>query len=100
MTTPTPSFRVVRRAFGLLLATCLALVSAAQTAPQKFTFDVPAGDAKPMLRQFATQAKREIVFAVESVDRIRTNAVKGEMTPQAAIDQMLAKTGLVAAQDN
>jgi hypothetical protein len=82
------------------LACSFALLSfAAQAAESKVSFDVPGGEAKPMLRQFAAQAKREIVFAIESVDRIRTNAVKGEMTAQEAINQMLANTGLVAAQD-
>ena len=52
-----------------------------------------------MLREFAAQAKREIVFAVESVDGIRTRAVRGEMTAQMAIEQMLANTGLVAGHD-
>ncbi len=52
-----------------------------------------------MLRQFATQAKREIVFPVGSVEGVTTNAVQGEMTPKEAVDRMLAGTPLVASVD-
>lgn len=95
----------LRRALRLSLPACCLLAFAfspparAQTVEPKYSFDVPAGDAKPMLRQFAAQARREIVIAVEAVDGVRTHAVKGEMTAPAAVEQMLANTGLVATQD-
>ena len=73
--------------------------SAQNTDSQKKNFDIPAGDARPMLKLFAAQAGREIVFLVESVDGVKTNAVKGEMTAREAIDGMLAGTSLVAALD-
>ena len=92
--------RASRCTLVILVTRCLALFSsAAEVSESKYSFDVPSGEAKPMLRQFAAQAKREIIFAIESVERVRTNAVKGEMTAQAAINQMLTNTGLVAAQD-
>jgi iron complex outermembrane receptor protein len=96
------AFVGAHRALLTLASICclLAVPSAhAQTVEPKYSFDVPAGEAKPMLRQFAAQAKREIVIAVEAVDGVRTKAVKGEMTARAAVDQMLADTGLVATQD-
>lgn len=91
----------IRTALSLLVALVILCVPGfAQTkAEPKFSFDVPAGEAKPMLRQFATQAKREIVFPVQAVEGIKTNPVKGEMTAQEAVDQMLANTGLVASRD-
>jgi iron complex outermembrane receptor protein len=93
-----------RRALLAMSAHCLLALFAvssvsAQAVEPKYSFDVPAGDAKPMLRQFAAQAKREIVIAVEAVDGVRTHAVKGEMTAAEAVGQMLANTGLVATQD-
>lgn len=95
-----PASQAAHRMLAVLMACWLALFApAAQADEPRYFFDIPSGDAKPMLREFATQAKREIVFAIESVDRIRTRAVKGEMTAQAAIDQMLANTGLVAGHD-
>jgi outer membrane receptor protein involved in Fe transport len=65
----------------------------------RITFDLPAGDARPMLRQFAVQAKREILFPVGPVDGVKTNAVRGELTPQEAVERMLAGTELVATAD-
>lgn len=95
-----PAGQAARRLLAVLVTGWLALfASAAETGEPRYAFDVPSGDAKPMLREFAAQAKREIVFAIESVDRIRTRAVKGEMTAQEAIDRMLVNTGLVAGQD-
>jgi outer membrane receptor protein involved in Fe transport len=67
--------------------------------PGTVRFDLPAGEARPMLRQFAAQSKREIIFPVGSVEGVRTNAVQGEMTPQEAVDRMLAGTALTAAND-
>ncbi len=39
------------------------------------------------------------MFPVESVDGIRTHAIKGAMTPREALDRMLAATGLTAVHD-
>ncbi len=71
----------------------------AQEAVVKRSFDVPSGDARPALRQFAQQAKQEIVFEVKDVAGITTRAVQGEMTPVEALDAMLANTGLVVSRD-
>jgi iron complex outermembrane receptor protein len=92
-----------RGAFGLrpfilgLLAAVLCLsLHAAET---KATFDVSAGVAGETLKAFARQAGREIVFSAETVGTVQTKAVRGELTPKEALDQMLADTGLVATQD-
>lgn len=63
------------------------------------SFNLPAGEAAQTLKQFAAQAGREIVFAPNAVAAIKTNQVKGELTPKEALDQMLARTELVATQD-
>lgn len=73
--------------------------TASGTTSKKLQFDLPAGEARPMLRRFANQAKRELVFPVDNVAGIATNAVHGEFTPQEAIGRMLAGTGLVASFD-
>ena len=88
-----------RRAFPALLLALLSAATAFAAEAARQAFDVPAGDARPALRQFAAQAKREIVFPVDLVGGLKTNAVKGELTPREAIDTMLAGTGLVAALD-
>jgi iron complex outermembrane receptor protein len=105
MTTKTLSYRL-RRALAPVFAVFLAFAgadrgSAAESdATARLNFDLPAGDARQMLRQFAAQAKREIVFPVELVTGITTKAVKGEFTAREAIERMLAGTGLVAALDD
>ncbi|HRJ02387.1 MAG TPA: TonB-dependent receptor [Hyphomonas sp.] len=104
---PTSRAAFARIFLAVFTACCLVCLSglvnptmaSAQVVEPRYNFDVPAGEAKAMLRQFAAQAKREIVFAVEAVEGIQTNAVKGEMTAQEAVDQLLADTGLVGAQD-
>jgi hypothetical protein len=73
--------------------------TANRAAVTKQRFDVPAGDARPMLRLFANQAGCEIMFPVDNVAGVKTNAVKGEFTIQEALAQILAETGLVASLD-
>ena len=52
------------------------------------TFDLPAGDAAQTLKQFSTQAGREIVFAPAAVSSVKTNEVKGDLEPKAALDAL------------
>ncbi len=86
----------------LLVVASLALVlpfSAQSQTVAVQAFNLPAGEAGQTLKQFAAQAQREIVFAPENVAGLTTNAVQGEFTPQAALDLMLADTGLTATRD-
>ncbi|MBK8858785.1 MAG: hypothetical protein IPN11_14225 [Opitutaceae bacterium] len=79
----------------------LALGAAAFAAePAVKTFDLPAGPAAETLKQFAAQSGREIVFSPQAVTQVTTQPVKGELTPAAALDAMLADTGLMASQDS
>lgn len=93
---PSPPF--LRRALALVFFFTAAL--AASAAETVRTFDVPAGDAAQTLKQFATQAGREIVFSPANVAGVQTRAVQGELTPRAALDQMLEGSGLVAREDS
>lgn len=85
----------------LSIASCLLALGATASAaePAVKTFDLPAGPAAETLKQFAVQSGREIVFAPQAVAKVTTSAVKGEFTPAAALDVMLAGTGLIATQD-
>jgi TonB-dependent receptor len=98
---PTDSSSSLRRPWYSLLP-AFALVCAVQALPAaeaRKPFDLPAGRATETLKQFATQAGREIVFSTDSVGTVRTRAVQGQHTPRAALDLMLADTGLVAVQE-
>ncbi|MSU48369.1 MAG: hypothetical protein EXS37_04625 [Opitutus sp.] len=93
------SRRCLMRFTLLLLLAAFSLLTLRAADEAKKTFSVPAGAAAQTLKQFAQQAGREIVFSPEVVNGVRTNAVQGDLTPRAALDAMLADTGLVATQE-
>lgn len=102
--TPTPIPALLRRTASLFAALFLAfgicIVTPSLHAEEtKHEFDIPAGEARPMLRLFSSQAKQEIVFYSKAVEGFRTNAVKGHFTSKEALNQMLMDSGLVAASD-
>lgn len=89
---------LLRRASALaFLVLLVPVVYAADAA--KVTFAVPAGEAGKTLKQFAEQAKREIMFPVQRVDTIKTNAVEGVLTVREGLDRLLAGTELRALED-
>lgn len=90
------------RPFLQLFAACLlcAVSATAFAAEAARRFDVPAGDASETLRQFAQQAGREIVYPAEAVRLHQTNAVRGELPTEVALQRLLAGTRLAAATDD
>ena len=97
----TPLRRLARLrllAAGWLFAT-LALAWAAAADPPKTRFRLPEGDAAVTLRQFSQQARTPIVYPVDAVSGVKTNAVHGDFTAREALDRMVAGTGLIASQD-
>jgi iron complex outermembrane receptor protein len=103
MTYPSLPARTSVRLFrGLLLAAFgfLALtVTAVAAESSKKTFDLPAADAAQTLKAYTDQSGEQIVYPVERVRGVKTNAVKGEFSAREALDLMLASTGLSAVQD-
>jgi hypothetical protein len=63
------------------------------------SFDLPSGDAESALRTFSVQSGRAVIAPSELLDHVRTAEVRGEFSAQAALDQMLAGTALVAIAD-
>lgn len=63
------------------------------------SFDLDADDAGLTLKQFARQAKADIVFDPESVKEVRTEEVSGMLLPGEALRRMLEGTPLVFQQD-
>lgn len=88
----------LRVALVLTLALELFVTAFAAEATRR-NFSVPAGAAAETLKQFATQAGSEIVFAPEVVGNAPTRAVNGSLTPREALDLMLVGSGLVASED-
>ncbi len=67
--------------------------------PEKKAFEVPAGEALATLKQFSAQAGGRLLYSADAVENVKTNAVKGDVTPRAALDRMLAGSGLEVTQD-
>lgn len=87
--------RLLPQALAALL--CFASIPALAADNDKIAFDVPAGNAAQTLKQFAQQAKREIVFP--SVGDIRTNAVQGTLSVREGLDRLLDGTPLTVVED-
>lgn len=62
-------------------------------------FNVPAGDATKTLKQFSRTSGVEVLYVVDGVRGVRTNAVSGRRTARAALNELLAGTGLVVVED-
>ncbi len=85
----------------LLCLSCFSWLSLSATGAENRSFDIPAGKAADTLRQFTAQtgADERLLYSVEAIAGIRTNAVRGEMTAHEALDQMITGTGLVVLAD-
>jgi iron complex outermembrane recepter protein len=70
---------------------------AAQNA--KKPFQIAAADGAVALEIFADQANTAVVYLVEQVRGVRTNAIRGEFTPREALDRLVANTPLTVSQD-
>jgi len=63
------------------------------------SFKLSAADATTTLKTFSVQSGEQIVYPVEQVRGVRTNAVSGEFTPREALEKMLADTVLTVVSD-
>jgi len=82
-----------------LLALVLGAAPAWAAENGKKSFDLSADRAEKALRLFSTQSGREVVFAPEVAEGVRTNAVRGDYSPAEAMDLLLDGTGVRAKQD-
>ncbi|MDI1319529.1 MAG: TonB-dependent receptor, partial [bacterium] len=95
----THSTRRVSRGFLAMTAALLLAAVAFASEPTAKKFDVPADKAPAAIKVFSQQAGVEVLFPTDAVAGVRTNAAQGEMTPRAALEKMVAGTGLVVVQD-
>lgn len=71
-----------------------AIMMASPALAQATTFNVPSQDVASAVRQFARQAKIQIVVSGHVAEGRRTQAITGAMTVDQALERMLANTGL------
>jgi iron complex outermembrane receptor protein len=83
---------------GLTAAACAAVVSTTACAQAERDFDIPPGELSGALRAFATQSDQQIFFAADLVAGLRSQGVRGRLTSSAALDRIVAGSGLGWAQ--
>ena len=75
------------------------MMSAAKMAAQTRSFDIEAGIAQTTLREFARQARADVVMDRRDVQGVQTNEVSGSLIPRIALERMLEGTPLVFKED-
>lgn len=81
------------------MAVMCGLVIAASAAAQTSTFDIPEGDLKIALEAYARQSGVRLVYLSEDVRDRRTSGARGDMSQDAALNRLLAGTGLTVKRD-
>ncbi len=94
-----PPWRVWRAVARLVLGGTFASGGAAPAPGELRTFDLPAGEAAPALREVARISGREILFSTDSVRDLRTRPLRGAYAPLAAVRELLAGSGLAVVED-
>lgn len=83
----------------LAIVLTTAALAASDTDPRR-TFNIPATTAEIALKLFSEQSGRGVIFSTDNLKGVKTNPVRGELTVRAAIDQIIARTGLIVTQDD
>ncbi|HVZ68879.1 MAG TPA: STN domain-containing protein, partial [Rhizomicrobium sp.] len=81
---------------GLKLFTASLLLGGAAFAANAETFNIPGGDLKSALDQYARQTGAALVYSDEALGRTRTKGVKGDLTSDDALARILSGTGFTA----
>lgn len=81
------------------MAVMCGLVIAASAAAQTSSFDIPEGDLKVALEAYARQSGVRLVYLSEDVRDRRTAGARGDMSQDAALNRLLAGTGLTVKRD-
>jgi iron complex outermembrane receptor protein len=71
----------------------------AAAAPETRAFSIPQGDAGDALRLFTRQSGSGLIYILDHVRGLRTNAVSGQLRPREALERMLANTPLTVVED-
>ena len=83
--------------FRRLAAAGLLAVSGASFAAgpsPNFAFDIPAGNLGDSMQKFAATVGGDVIFDAFAARDVHTQPVRGQMSPESALDQMLSGTSL------
>jgi len=95
---PSPTRHRFRGA-ALLASLALLALSAIAAAPAKKNYHIAPGQAADALNDFSQQSGEQIVYPVDALRGVQTNAVNGELSARDALEQLVAGTDLVVVQD-
>jgi outer membrane receptor protein involved in Fe transport len=84
---------------GLVVALAVLVPALPAAEGPRRAFDLPAAAAEDALRTFTEQSGVELAFNVQQVQGVRTRAVRGRLTPRAALERLLAGTPLTVVED-
>ncbi len=73
----------------------LLMITVVHIAAEPRSFTIETGDAKTTLRDFAKQARVDVVMDRLEVQGVQTNEVSGLLEPRIALERMLEATPLV-----
>ena len=82
------------RSFAIALVSVTALAGAAFA--QARNIDIPAEDLKSALDAYITQAGVELVYKADDVSGLKSQAVRGNFTPEQALARLLQGTNVTA----
>jgi iron complex outermembrane receptor protein len=82
------------RICALAGAAALAMIHAASAQESLKHFDIKATDLATALEQFGHQSDKEILFNGEQARRLKAPVVVGDYPPEAALQKLLAGSGL------
>jgi outer membrane receptor protein involved in Fe transport len=84
---------------ALATSTCIiAMATPAQA--QSTSFEIPAGNLATALDVYARQSGRQVLYRADDVRSARSPGVRGAMTPDAALEAILAGTGFAIHSDS
>lgn len=91
-----PSFPFPFRRLLGLLSMGILFTAGLTAATETKSFDIPAGPAEQALKLFTAQSGLDVLFGPATAAAARTSEVKGYLPPRAALDRLLAGSGLYA----
>ncbi len=79
---------------GAVISPFISVPATAQTRPQAVTVNIPAGALANSLNRLAVQTGLQIAFDASVTSGLRTEGVKGTMTPAEALSTLLRNTNI------
>jgi len=88
------------RALGTVLIGVVSAFALAEAIPaQPVVIELPAEDLKAALDSLITKTGVQLVYSIDDVKGRSSHAIKGEFTPDEALDALLQDSGVYASRD-